>query len=78
MSSFKYYESAQIYKGAAAIINKECLLQHTINNTKEEDAENADVHDARQDEHKCKDNETYHSILEARKHKLRMERGKKR
>ena len=30
--------------------------------------------DARQDEHKCKDNEIYHSILEARNHKLRMEK----
>ena len=41
---------------------------------KEEDAEDAEVQVARQDEDKCKDNETYHSILEARNHKIRMEK----
>jgi len=41
---------------------------------KEEDAEHAEVQGARQDEHKCKDNEIYHSILEACNHKLRMKR----
>jgi hypothetical protein len=41
---------------------------------KEEDAENAEVQDARQDEHKCEDNGTYHSISDACNHKIRMKK----
>jgi hypothetical protein len=40
---------------------------------KEEDIEYAEAQDARQEEHKCMDNEICHSISETCNNKLRME-----